>query len=56
MPVPLSYQKIRNALDAQPLFEDKTWRIAPAPWPLTPDQLAEIEKIGKLENPVVKEA
>lgn len=47
MPATLTYQNIRKALDAQPLFEDKTWRIASAPWPLTPDQLAEIEQIGK---------
>lgn len=47
MSATLSFQKIRKALNEQPLFEDKTWRIAPKPWPLTPAQVAELELIGK---------
>src|SRR5476649_2360529 len=42
----LSYETIRSALAAQPLFEDKTWRLAPEAWPLTPAQVAELKAIG----------
>jgi len=42
----LPYETIRSALDAQPLFEDKTWRLAPDLWPLTSEQIGELERIG----------
>jgi hypothetical protein len=42
----LSYEHIRAALAAQPLFEDKTWQLSPDAWPLTPEQLTELESIG----------
>ncbi|MDF9832579.1 hypothetical protein M2103_000789 [Ereboglobus sp. PH5-5] len=42
----LPYETIRDALRAQPLFEDKTWRLSPSAWPLTPDQLAQLNDIG----------
>lgn len=42
----LTYDSIRDALQGQPLFEDKTWRLSPSAWPLTPDQLAQLEAIG----------
>ncbi len=42
----LPYESIKAALAGQPLFEDKTWRLAPDAWPLTPDQLAQLEAIG----------
>ena len=42
----LSYEHIRSTLAAQPLFEDKTWQLSPAAWPLTPDQHAQLEAIG----------
>jgi hypothetical protein len=42
----LAFETIRTALDGQPLFEDKTWRLSPQAWPITPDQLAELEAIG----------
>lgn len=42
----LSYEALRAALDAQPLFEDKTWRLSPEPWPLAADQVAQLEAIG----------
>src|ERR1043165_1386308 len=42
----LSYEKIRTALAAQPLFEDKTWQLSPEAWPLTPEQLTQLEAIG----------
>lgn len=42
----LSHATIRSALDAQPLFEAKTWRLSPEAWPLTPAQLDELQKIG----------
>jgi len=42
----LSYEQIRAALAAQPLFEDKTWQLSPSAWPLSPEQLAQLEAIG----------
>lgn len=42
----LSFESIRAALAEQPLFEDKTWQLSPDAWPLTPDQLAQLEAIG----------
>lgn len=43
----LSYARIRQAFDEQPLFEDKSWQLSPEAWPLTPDQRAELEAIGQ---------
>jgi len=43
----LPYEQIRSALAAQPLFEAKSWRLAPAAWPLTAEQKAELETIGR---------
>lgn len=45
MPLPLD--QLRDALAAQSLFEDKTWRLSPEAWPLTEAQLREIEQIGQ---------
>ncbi len=45
MPLPLA--ELREALASQSLFEDKTWRLSPEAWPLTPAQLKEIEQIGQ---------
>jgi hypothetical protein len=42
----LAHAHLRSALAAQPLFEDKTWRLSPAAWPLDPGQAAELEAIG----------
>ncbi len=42
----LSYEHIRSTLAAQPLFEDKTWQLSPEAWPLTAEQLAQLEAIG----------
>src|SRR4051812_1078376 len=42
----LSFESIRAALAEQSLFEDKTWQLSPDAWPLTPDQLAQLEAIG----------
>lgn len=44
--MPLSYETLRSALAAQPLFEDKTWQLSPDAWPLTPEQVAQLEAIG----------
>ncbi len=46
MPAELSYETIRSALAAQPLFEDKTWQLSPTAWPLTSAQVEELEAIG----------
>lgn len=43
----LDYLTVKTSLEAQPLFEDKTWRLSPEAWPLTPAQLKEIEQIGQ---------
>jgi len=45
--MPLDYPQIREALEAQELFEDKTWRFAPEAFPLSPAQLRELEAIGQ---------
>ena len=45
--VDLAYNTIRDALEQQELFEDKTWQLAPRPWPLTPEQRDELLAIGK---------
>lgn len=42
----LSYDQIHAALREQPLFEDKTWQLSPEAWPLTPEQVAQLEAIG----------
>ncbi|MDR0354096.1 MAG: hypothetical protein LBI02_12395 [Opitutaceae bacterium] len=42
----LPYETLRDALRAQPLFEDKTWRLSPAAWPLTAAQAGELDAIG----------
>ncbi len=42
----LTYESIKSALAAQPLFEDKTWQLSPEAWPLTPEQHAQLEAIG----------
>jgi hypothetical protein len=42
----LSYEQIKTALSGQSLFEDKTWQLSPQAWPLTPEQVAELEQIG----------
>jgi hypothetical protein len=42
----LSYETIRSALAAQPLFEAKTWRLSPEAWPLSAEQVTELEAIG----------
>ncbi|MDB6092922.1 MAG: hypothetical protein JWM32_484 [Verrucomicrobia bacterium] len=42
----LPYDQIRSAFAGQTLFEDKTWRLSPEAWPLTGDQVAQLEAIG----------
>ncbi len=42
----LAYATLRSALDAQPLFEAKTWQLSPQAWPLTPEQVKQLEQIG----------
>ena len=46
MPSSLSYESIRSALAEQPLFEDKSWQLSPEAWPLTPEQVTQLEAIG----------
>lgn len=42
----LAYDTLRSAFGAQSLFEDKTWRLSPTAWPLTPAQVQELKDIG----------
>ncbi len=44
--MPVSHAALRSALSAQPLFEDKTWRLSPEPWPLSRDQVEHLDAIG----------
>ncbi len=44
---PLAHAFLRDTFARQPLFQDKTWRLSPAPWPLTPAQSTELERIGE---------
>ena len=42
----LAYDTLQSALSAQPLFEAKTWQLSPEAWPLTRDQVEQLEQIG----------
>src|ERR1044071_4655675 len=42
----LRYDTIKSALAEQPLFEAKTWRLSPEAWPLTREQVEQLEAIG----------
>src|SRR4051812_38257132 len=42
----LAYETIRSVLAAQPLFEDKTWQLSPAAWPLSLGQKEQLDAIG----------
>ena len=42
----LAYAQVRSALDAQPLFEAKSWRRAPEAWPLTAEEAGKLAEIG----------
>lgn len=42
-----SYHSLNEALEAQSLFEGKTWRLSPEPWPLSPQQVKELKQIGE---------
>jgi hypothetical protein len=44
--MPLEYAALKQAFADTSLFEDKTWRLAPEAWPLTPEQVTELKEIG----------
>lgn len=44
-PIPLP--AIRAAFDSQPLFDEKSWRLSPEAWPLSPPQVEQLEAIGQ---------
>ncbi|HTL66095.1 MAG TPA: hypothetical protein VL200_00395 [Lacunisphaera sp.] len=46
MSAALTHDTLRAAFAAQSLFEDKSWQLSPEAWPLTPEQVAELEQIG----------
>ena len=41
-----AYETLQSALSAQPLFEAKTWQLSPEAWPLTRDQVEQLEQLG----------
>jgi hypothetical protein len=43
----LTYDTIQSALEAQPMFEAKTWQLSPDAWPLTAEQVTQLEAIGE---------
>lgn len=45
MPEP-KYEALKSAFAAQPLFEDKTWRLSPQAWPISVAQAQELDGIG----------
>ena len=45
-PMPLAHDALKTAFAETSLFEDKTWRLAPEAWPLTPGQADELREIG----------
>jgi hypothetical protein len=42
----LSYDSIQTALAEAPMFEAKTWQLSPDAWPLTSEQVEQLEAIG----------
>lgn len=42
----LAFEQIKASLSAQPLFEDKSWQLSPEAWPVSPDQVQQLEAIG----------
>jgi hypothetical protein len=42
----LPYATLRSAFDNQSLFEDKTWQLSPQAWPLSSEQVTQLEEIG----------
>lgn len=42
-----SYEHLKDTFARQSLFEDKTWRLSPEPFPLTARQLSQLEDIGE---------
>ncbi|HEY1792529.1 MAG TPA: hypothetical protein VGG34_06395 [Opitutaceae bacterium] len=42
----LSHDALKEAFAAQPLFEDKSWRLSPQAWPITAQQASALEAIG----------
>lgn len=44
--MPLAHAALQQAFADTSLFENKTWRLAPEAWPLTPGQAAELKEIG----------
>lgn len=42
----LTHADLQAAFAATPLFEDKSWQLSPDAWPLTAEQVRELEAIG----------
>lgn len=42
----IAHDTLKSAFATQPLFEDKSWRLAPEAWPILPAQARELEAIG----------
>ena len=41
------YASIREVVDRQTLLVDKTWKISPEPWALSPEEVQDLKSIGK---------
>ena len=41
------YEHLKDTFEKTSLFEDKTWKLSPHAWPITRDQLQEIETLGQ---------
>ena len=44
--MPLPFESIQASLAATPMFEAKTWQLSPEAWPLTREQVTQLEAIG----------
>ena len=42
----ITYETIQSALEGAPMFEAKTWQLSPDAWPLTSEQVTQLEAIG----------
>lgn len=43
----LTFQRLNEVFEETPLFESKTWQLSPEAFPLTQEQVTEIEAIGQ---------
>lgn len=44
--MPIAQAALQDAFASTPLFEDKSWRLSPEAWPLSPAQIEDLREIG----------